>query len=168
MPAVLKMKAIKPGRFSGRAATNKLLGATRKAGNDIRKDFEKTTATWSRKVAFEVQYKVRPNGPEVFVFTNNRIYGYVNDGTEPHLIFPVRARALAFPGGPYKAKTTPRVIGSTSGGSSGATVFRAYVQHPGTEARNFDEEIGKLWESKFKRRIEEAMREARQVSGHGL
>lgn len=168
MAAVLKMKALKPKAFSGRDATNKLLGATRKAGNDIKKDFEKTTATWKRKVVFEVQYKVRPSGPEVFVFTDNRIYGYVNDGTEPHFIFPVRAKALAFPGGGYSAKTTPRVIGSTSGGSSGATVFRAYVEHPGTTARNFDEEIGKLWESKFKRRIEDAMREARATSGHAL
>ena len=167
MAATLHFKQIKPKRFKGSAAINVLTGAARKAGNEIKKDFEKTTATWSTKVQFNVVYRVKGGGPEVFVFTDSEIYGYVNDGTRPHLIFPVRAKALAFASG-YTAKTSPGVIGSGAGGPSGSTVVRPYVEHPGTEARKFDQVIGEQWESKFKRRMEDAMRRAARATGHAL
>ena len=132
MASVLQFKQIKPKRFQGSKAINILLGATRKAGNDIRKDFEETTKTWTKKPEFQTVYAVRPNGPEVLVGTDDKIYGYVNEGTKPHPIFPVRAKAL----------------------------------HPGTKARKFDDIIQKLWESKFKTRIEQAMREAAEATDH--
>ena len=44
--------------------------------------------------------------------------GFVNDGTRPHIIRPVRARALRFKVG-------------------GKTVFAKLVHHPGTRARPF-------------------------------
>lgn len=166
MTSVIQFKQIKPGRFQGSAAVNILTGATRKAGNDIRKDFELTTETWSKKPKFEVVYQVKPNGPEVLVGTDNEIYRYVNEGTKPHPIFPVRAKALRFQSG-YTAKTVPGQLYSRAGGAFGETVFRGYVMHPGTEARKFDEIIQKTWRSKFKSRMEEAMRQAAKATGHG-
>jgi len=105
------------------------------------------------------------------VFTDNEIYGYVNDGTRPHPIFPKKAKALAFQWGgkgSYTPKTTPRVIGSRAGGPSGPTVYRPYVQHPGTKGRHFDEEIEKLMQPRFKRAMEKAMSDARKKSGHAI
>lgn len=165
MASVLQFKQIKPKRFQGSKAVNILLGATRKAGNDIRKDFEETTKTWTNKPEFQVVYAVRPNGPEVLVGTDNEIYRYVNEGTKPHPIFPVRAKALRFQAG-YVAKTVPGQLFSRAGGSFGNVVFRPYVMHPGTEARNFDDIIQKAWKSKFKTRIEQAMREAAEATDH--
>ncbi len=167
MASVLQFKQIKPKRFQGSKAVNILLGATRKAGNDIRKDFEETTKTWSKKPEFQMVYAVRPNGPEVLVGTDNEIYGYVNEGTKPHPIFPVRAKALRFQTG-YVAKTVPGQLFSRAGGASGDVVHRAYVMHPGTEARNFDDIIQKAWASKFKTRIEQAMREAAEATDHKI
>ncbi len=165
MASVIQFKQIKPKRFQGSKAINILLGATRKAGNDIRKDFEETTKTWTNKPEFQMVYAVRPNGPEVLVGTDDKIYGYVNEGTKPHPIFPVRAKALRFQSG-YAAKTVPGQLYSQAGGPFGATVFRAGVMHPGTKARKFDDIIQKLWESKFKTRIEQAMREAAEATDH--
>lgn len=165
MASVIQFKQIKPKRFQGSKAINILLGATRKAGNDIRKDFEETTKTWTNKPEFQVVYAVRPNGPEVLVGTDDKIYGYVNEGTKPHPIFPVRAKALRFQTG-YVAKTVPGQLFSLAGGAFGDVVHRPYVMHPGTEARNFDDIIQKAWKSKFKTRIEQAMKEAAEATDH--
>jgi hypothetical protein len=68
------------------------------------------------------------------VVSNIAAYAYfVHEGTRPHEILPVRARALRF---------TPSTLNSaagTGGGrtASGGPVFRKRVMHPGTEARPF-------------------------------
>ena len=79
------------------------------------------------------------------IATTDTIYGYVNDGTRPHIIVPRRARVLAFGTG-GSPKTAPRVIGSQPGSRGGKMVFTRRVNHPGTEARAFDETIAKKWQ----------------------
>ena len=163
---MIVMKTIKPGRFQSAAFRKAIEAAANRAGNDILKDFKATTSTWKHKPGFEKIVSYSPSPVEIMVATDDEIYGYVNNGTRPHPIFPKNAKALAFPG-VYSAKTTPGVIGSKPGGSSGPTVFAAYVQHPGTEARHFDKVIQKKWGPLFKRRMERAMKEAAIASGHG-
>ncbi|MCI0349918.1 MAG: hypothetical protein L0Z53_10875, partial [Acidobacteriales bacterium] len=73
--------------------------------------------------------------------TNNKIYRFVTRGTRAHVIKPKRKTFLRFRS-VYRAKTTRRVIGSKQGGASGEPVFtRKSVLHPGTKAREFEEEI---------------------------
>lgn len=112
------------------------------AAKGVQEDFRKTTSSWQHKPAFSVEKRTG----ERIVSTNDEIYGYVDEGTRPHVIRPKRGKVLAFAGGAYRAKTSPRVIGSTGGGSSGATVFSRGVQHPGTKAREFEQAIGEKWE----------------------
>ncbi len=171
MPAVSQVKLIKPKALNKKGMRLALLNAIRKQGTVIKKEFEKTTATWEKPVKFEQITSLRGPGPELLVFTDNEIYGYVNDGTRPHPIFPKKAKALRFQWGgkgSYTPKTAPRVIGSKAGGSSGPIVHRPYVQHPGTEGRHFDEEIEKLMRPRFKRAMEKAMGDARKKSGHAI
>lgn len=170
MAAVIQIKEIKPGRFNDRAFKQEIIKAARSASTEIQKDFDKTVATWRSKPKFEQVLSVDPN-VEILVGTDNEVYGYVNDGTRPHPIFPRRARALRFRWGgkgSYKPKTRPRIIGSTPGGPSGPIVYRPYVQHPGSKARLFDEVIQKKWQAAYKRRIEQAMAAAARASGHGI
>ena len=166
MAAVLTVKEIKPARFKDKAFKAELAKAAKQAGKDIKKDFQATTKTWKHKVKFTVVSSVDPN-VEVLVGTDDEIYGYVNYGTRPHLIFPKKpGGVLAFPSS-YTAKTKPRVIGSTAGGSSGPIMVRPYVEHPGTEAREFDKVIQQKWTPRFKRLMEQAMSRAAKASGHG-
>jgi len=170
MPAAIQIKVIKPARFKDKAFKQALIKAARDAGKEMEKDFQKTVKTWSRKPKFEKVVAVDPN-VEVLVGTDDKIYGYANDGTRPHAIFPKRAKALSFRWGgkgSYKAKTKPRFIGSMPGGPTGPRVSLPYVQHPGTKARDFDKTIEKKWRSPFKRRMEKAMRAAAKASGHGI
>jgi hypothetical protein len=165
--AVVVFKAIKASRLKEEAMIKELLKGMKVSEKGILKDFQSTVATWKRKPKFEVISDLNPNGPEILVGTDDKIYGYVDQGTKPHIIRPVKAKSLVFKGN-YTAKTTPRVIGSKAGGSSGPLVFSQEVRHPGTKAREFSETIQKKQQPRFRRQMEQAMRNARQASGHEI
>lgn len=142
MPHV-KFKAIRPPALKVGAAQKIMRNALRAEAKKIKREFEKTTATWEHKVDFREHVHLAPSYSvmSVQIETDDEIYGYVSNGTKPHEIRPKKkGGVLAFQSG-YKAKTSPRQIGSGSGGSFGDTIFRASVQHPGTEARRFPEVI---------------------------
>jgi hypothetical protein len=165
MPVMVKK--IAPKKLDVAGMVQALADAVIAMNQEVLADFEQTTATWEHPVRFTQNIEVGPNRIEATVTTEDEIYGYVDKGTRPHLILPVRAKALRFQSG-YKAKTIPNVIGSQSGGSFGDTVFSKGVMHPGTEARNFDEIIRKKWEPIFKQRTQAAMKTAAKVSGHAI
>ena len=172
MPASYQVKLIKPKALNKKGMRLALLNGIRKQGTAIKKEFEKTTATWKKPIKFEQITSLRGPGPELLVFTDNEIYGSVNAGTRPPPLVPRRATALAFQWGGTGSstpKTTPRVIGSTAGGPSGPMVVVGAVwDHPGTEGRHFDEEIEKLMQPRFKRAMVKAMSDARKKSGHAI
>lgn len=167
MAIVAKLKTIKPARMKDDDLRLELLNSLRSVANDVKKDFEATVKTWDHKPKFESAISLKGAGPQFLVGTDDEIYGYVDKGTKPHVIKPKRAKVLRF-AGTYRAKTSPGVIGSSSGGSSGAEVFSRGVKHPGTKARNFEEAIGRKWEKAFKGRMEEAMKRAVRKSGHEI
>lgn len=120
---------------------------------DAKLDFEKTTETWKRNVKFVIDKRPRSYA----VITDDEIYHFVDKGTKAHIIRPVNAQRLAFSGG-YQAKTTPRVIASNQGGSSGPTVYAMEVHHPGTDAREFTKTIMNKWEKKVADRMRQALK----------
>jgi hypothetical protein len=169
----LVFKEIKPSRLRADKIRLTMLNEMRKAGTAMKADFEKTTATWKHKPKFEAVVSLTPPGPQLLVGTDDEIYGYVSRGTKPHPIFAgiytgkSNKKALAFPGR-STPKTRPGVIGSTAGSRGGTMIVRPYVQHPGTKPRKFEEAIQKLWETKFRTRMEQALRKAVRESGHAL
>jgi hypothetical protein len=174
---VIVAKAIKPARFKSEAFTKAITAAANEAAKQIEKDFEATTKTWKHKPKFVKEVDVRTSPVQVLVGTDDEIYRYVDEGTKPHPIFAgiytgkSNKKALAFQwGGPgsYRAKTSPGVIGSKAGGPTGPMVAFPFVQHPGTNPRNFDETIQKKWEPRFKRLMEQAMSAGARGSGHSI
>jgi hypothetical protein len=136
--------------------------------DDILLDFELYTATWEHEVKFEEIVAVGPKTIEAFVGTDDEIFGYVDQGTRPHVIRPKNAKALHFfPG--YVPKTQPGMEVSGKGGYSGDSqeVFSKGVNHPGTEPRHIVEDKQKEWQPKFLKRMQEAMKIAAKASGHG-
>ena len=164
--AVILAKPIHPKKFNDKAFYREFELEARKTAKDIKKDFEKTVSTWNNKPKFEMVIAVGPKSIDILVGTDDEIYGYVDKGTEEHLITPKKSGGtLAFKSR-YKPKTIPNLIGSRGGGSSGDTVFAKWVIHPGTKARNFSKTLQKKWEKIYKGRIEKALKRANQKSGH--
>ena len=160
-------KAIKPSRLKVDAMRLALLNRMRKVGTQVKKDFEATTATWKHKPKFETLVSLAGGGATLLVDTNDEIYRFVNDGTKEHVILPKKAKALRF-AGTFSSKTLPGVLEARAGSSGGDTVFAKGVLHPGTKARNFDKLIAQKWQSRFKREMQDAMKDVARASGHAL
>lgn len=104
-------------------------------------DFGVVTQTWRRTPAFAIEKE--PNARTVA--TEDQVFGFVDDGTKPHLIAPRNGKALRF-GVPFSAKTVPGVIASRAGSTGGSVIIRRKpVRHPGTKARNFSQTIAQKW-----------------------
>lgn len=163
MATTIKARKAKPANVA--AARLAILNELRAVGKEIKKDFDATTATWEHKPDFKLDISLAGGEPAVTVGTDSTIYKWVDEGTKPHTIAPVKAQVLAFKSG-YKAKTQPGVIGSTGGGAEGDQVFAMVVSHPGTEARKFSEKIKRKWAGQFGKRMVEAMAKAAKATGH--
>lgn len=132
------------------------------------KDYEKTTQTWEHEVDFKGEVNDKPAEISVSVSTDDKIYGYVDKGTKPHIIRPKRKNkgGRLFFQSKYKSKTTPRIINSHKGGSYGDTVVARIVHHPGTEAREFTHTIQAKYQPKLKKEMDKAITRAAKKSGH--
>lgn len=147
-----KSQAIIPKRpiinvFAQRQAIGAVLNV---AAQDVRDDFKKTTATWEHKVEFTIAV---PAEWERTISTSDEIYGMLNAGTPPHLIFPKRSKLLRF-NTPFKAKTVPQSITSGPGSVGSQTVFSKGVAHPGTKARDWTITIALKWLDKLPGRMQ--------------
>lgn len=161
MPLFL-FKAVKPSKMKVDAFRLSFLSATHKAEREIKKDFQLTTKSWNHQPVFESAVSLQ-GGPQVLVGTDDQVYGWVDNGTAPHVISgnPMLVYKTTF-----ISKTLPGVIGSRAGGKFGRYTKRKVVSHPGIEPRNFTKEIAKQWKPKFKKMMEDAMRDVVTKSGY--
>jgi hypothetical protein len=152
----VRLDAIRVRRdtFNSSRMRGKIRDARRRAANDAKGDFQKTTVTWETSVSFVV----REQGEATVVSTTNPIYVMVNFGTRPHLI-AARGKMLRFMAG-SSPKTQPGVIGSSAGAAGAALTYKRIVMHPGTAPRLFDKAIARWWRPEFKRRMRAALRSA--------
>lgn len=157
---MIKLAPIKPkskANFARYADAGRL--GLKDAADGALVDFKATTKTWQHEVEFSIKeqrdgYLVGPTGGAT------DIYGYVEHGTRAHMIVARRAKRLRFsPGG--SAKTSPGVLGSSSGSRGSGTVFARAVRHPGTKPRGFSKLIRAKWASKVVMLVQKRIREAR-------
>lgn len=129
--------------------------------------FEGVVKDWTHKPKFRRKMTVTDKlieGTVQAVGENKKIWGYVDQGTKPHIIRPKRASVLKFQLG-YDPRTRPGA-GNTppqSGGSgkaSGDVVFRHEVHHPGTKARQFAKWFEANLSPSFQYRVENAIKRA--------
>jgi hypothetical protein len=126
--------------------------------------FQNTVRTWKHKPTFAPietprgwSVKVAPALP----------WGYVDQGTPPHVITARRAMLLRFTG-PYHAKTKVNVIASYQGGRGRVWVSKRSVQHPGIEARNFRDIIMRRMQARAANKVREALNQASYGMGTGI
>jgi hypothetical protein len=161
-----------------------LLNGIRKFGTKVKKRYRETTRTWRTKPKFETVVSLKGvggrKGPTAIVYTDSQIYAWVDYGTGQAAgnradRYPIWAgyytgksdkKVLAFPS-VFEPKTTPGVIGSTSGFKGDVDTFTPYVLHPGIEPRRFTEIISEEMDPVFTEDMKIAMKEAAKNSGWG-
>lgn len=158
---VVRIEAIKPKRDL--LDPQRYLKAIENAGNETAKavevDFNVTTRTWSHKPAFKITHT--PNSGEWKIATDDKIYGYVSEGTKRHPITAKNVPFLAYFKTGFRPKSRPGFIGSNVGAQAKKD-FRGpkTVMHPGTKARKFAEAIKAKWDAEWPRQLARAIRAA--------
>lgn len=137
-----------------------------KTGPDIKRLFEKTTEGWSGEmnphsrfgqVNFSIKNYFGVTTFKTTVFTYSKKYAIVNEGSPRHRITPRNGKMLRFRVG-YRAATRPRVIGSRAPSRFGDFVSTPIVpDHPGFEAREFDDAIADEYAPTFEKDIQDAI-----------
>jgi hypothetical protein len=145
------VRAILPRRFNPSVFRKAFSNTADQFGKETQQQFNKTTATWDGKPTFTIEKAVSTGRIIVIVATNNEIYGFVNNGTKPHIILPgiltgkSDKKALAF-ASQFSPKSTPGIIGSNPGFVGPVDTVRAGVSHPGTTGIFFNRLIKEDWE----------------------
>lgn len=124
-------------RRMAQVMTNQMNGIAQ----SIKVDFEVTSQTWDNPASFTIE---APRTWVRIISTDDGIYSMLNAGTRPHRILPKSGGVLRFQT-PFRAKTRPNSISSGSGSVGSNEVYSRGVNHPGTEARNWDKTIAKKW-----------------------
>lgn len=158
-------KSIKPAKFKSSIFREELTLAAEKMAPQIKKDFQKTSATWKEKPEFQAGVQIGraagirggpSTGVAVEVVTDNAIYGYIDEGTR------VRYATMT---PDFQAKTKPKVIRSYRG-RGGLLFVNKKRPRPGIKAREFSKTIRKKWQPLFRDQMDFAMRNAGRKSGH--
>ncbi len=148
------MESVSPKGVSGvdflnsEKAQKKIRQEFKKLGEIAKAEFEKSTQDWTNKPKFQI----RETATDVYIFTDNEIYGYVNNGTKAHYVTtPMVAvgGAMQFKTG-YIPKTQVGNIHSNSGGADGAYVYSKGHYNRGIKPRRFDKLVPKAVEDEVK------------------
>lgn len=160
----LKLKALKPPKMpTGAQYATAMQKRVQKTAALTLRDLEATTRTWNHKVAFDVTITQTGANYGITAGTDDTIYGYVNNGTKPHIIRPKRSKYLRFSSG-YKAKTRVGIINSYPGGAFGSDVFSALVHHPGYPGRRFTQTIQKRRQKTAEQEISQGIAEVARTA----
>jgi hypothetical protein len=134
-----------------------IFSALEETSLEIKQAFEATVASWNEQPKFIVERD--GTGYQRLIYTVDQIYEWVNNGTPPHEILPIRAQALRFFTGGM-AKTKPGALSSGPGMLGGNMVFAKMVNNPGITARDFDAKIQEEYDEIFPDRMQDSFNRA--------
>lgn len=116
-------------------------------------DFMGTVETWEHQPDFHGEAQGEWTRE---VYTEDQIYEWVNDGTEPHWVEPVRAKALMFNLRSIP-KTRPGSLQAGPGYPGDELAFSKGHYVSGIDPRNFEEKIAEKWDEKIADLLQEAL-----------
>ncbi len=163
----IELIPITPSRFKTNAFARLFIEAVEETIDASEDGWDDITETWKRQPDFEKTIKETKSEIKGEHSSGDDLIRWLTKGTPPHIIRPVNADVLVFQSG-YQRKTTPGVIGSTTGGASGDLIFAKEVRHPGTKAGNWDKVIAKEQRKEFPIRVQHALDLGARMSGHSI
>lgn len=155
MRAEVKIKLPKQPIFDAAKAERQLSRALDLSLKEVERNYDATVSTWRQKPMFKRNENHSGNNWSGEVGTNDKIYGYIEEGVKGRIIRARRGHMLRFY--PSWPKTIPRWLGSGPGGTYGKPIFRRMVRWPGIRARHFSEANAKDVEPKFQKNVNDAL-----------
>ena len=123
--------------------------------------FTRVTALWDHEVDFRARKRITSKGITLYVFPtgpNKMLWIWTSSGTKPHIIKP---KGLGYPlrfRTGYKPRTGRGYRYRGPGKSVGPWVSTYEVHHPGTKPREFEKDIKRFYQPKFRKHMEAALR----------
>lgn len=108
----------------------------------LSKALRERTSNWSKSPRWSAKISVGGNIILTMKPTGDgaKLWAWVSGGTKPHAIDPRRKKVLSFGSG-YVPKTLKGGTYGQAGVYIGDSVIAHHVDHPGIEARNFEEDV---------------------------
>jgi hypothetical protein len=168
------VKGLKPKKLRIDQVRLRILNELRAEGRAVKKEFEKTTATWKgAKPTFEIAIGLTGQDAIVIIGPAGNPEGaqkwvWLDEGTKKN--YPIvaknvrtikrKGKTIVMPpmltfrdGRGFKAKTKVKTFSSGPGANTGDWVSKEKVIHPGIEARDWSGEIAKRRRKPFTKRI---------------
>jgi hypothetical protein len=148
------VKGLKPKKLKVAQVRLNILNGLRKEGRTVKKELEKTTATWEgAKPTFEIAIGLTGTDAIVLIGPGGNPEGaqkwvWLDKGTEAHIIKAKNVPNLVFQTN-FTPKTKIKVFNSSAGSLSPPWRSTKEVRHPGIDAREWSIEIVKRRKKKF-------------------
>ena len=147
----VRFRPIVPKLLPTKVFEDKFKQAARQMEQDVKGAFEDAVAAWNHQPIWRGYVRVNSAGILISVGTQDLIFKFVDEGTEPHIIRPVKAKVLHW--------ITP----------SGDNAFAKEVHHPGTKAQKISENIRDIFaDGLMYEYFQDALTEAVMESGHAI
>jgi hypothetical protein len=149
---MIKMTAVVAGsKLAGqlKAVQKSWEAALKEEGKEIRKLYRQTTKTWTHVIAFNTEFKKTKRQMYTTVWTVNKPYWFVHEGIKT---------MYAVLSSDWQAKTEPGILKSGPGRGQVVKIDTSRPR-PLYKAREFTEEIIKVRQPKFQKRMVEATRD---------
>lgn len=162
---MIRGTSILPTRFDPDAFSREMIKEMEKINKDIRKDFDKTVASWEHPAHFTTRVNVSQGLIEGHTRTARirgekppeLIYYFLNQGTR------VRFAKMT---PDFQPKTRVRVLDSFPG--AGGLEAVDHIGRPGIKARRWNEAIATKHKARLGFRLRIALRNGAKASGHAL
>jgi hypothetical protein len=127
--------------------------AARESEEAIKKNFDDAVKFWRKPPVFRGYVRISGDKIYISVGTSDKIFGYWDQGTEPHIIRATNAKMLHW-----------------VDQNTGEDRFAKEVHHPGFEGRHISDQIEEDWGSGglMAEHFEDHLRIAVQQSGHAM
>jgi len=152
------VKGLKPKKLKVKQVRLNILNALRAEGRTVKKELEKTTATWKgAKPTFEIAIGLTGQDAIVLIGPGGNPEGaqkwvWLDGGTKPHIIQAKNVPNLIFRTD-FQAKTKVKTFSSRPGKIAPPWRATPSVNHPGIDAREWSIEIVKRRKKRFIRAI---------------
>lgn len=162
MPISVRLNVKVPQQvFDSQAAVQRIVRAMQeKTAPALKELFGQSVEGWQNPPEWSQKQTVAQTYISMQVYAsgeNAKQYAIVNEGSPPHVIRPRRSKFLRFQTG-YKAGTSPGSLHSTAFVRSGSFVSAGEVNHPGFEARAFDQTVADEHYDQFVQDMQDAMK----------
>lgn len=146
--ALFHMKPIIPPRGSKIDVNKELEKEAKKFARDVERAFN-AEMKWKKPLKFTKDVVDDRHGVTVSVYTDNKVFKYLDEGTKAHFIKPKNKKALHWPGKRGSGKGAGR--GRPRTPKEG--FFSKGHQVSGIKARNYIDIVYKTWANKYVQRM---------------